>query len=155
MPKKQLTGQDMFGLLRPEQVHLLSEASETISMDAGSTIFRRGDKATHLHIVLDGEVALRFQRDKGVSVLIDQVGPGAVFGSCVCFELGEYTLTAQCTVDSRILSIASATLKKLMDEDVLLGYTLQTLISRIYFKRYIDTMHKLQAIVQTIPIEAS
>ena len=155
MPKKQLTGKDMFGLLRPEQVHLLSEASETISMDAGSTIFRRGDKATHLHIVLDGEVALRFQRDKGVSVLIDQVGPGAVFGSCVCFELSKYTLTAQCTVDSKLLAVRSATLKKLMDEDILMGYSLQTLISKVYFKRYINTMHKLQAIIQTIPVEVS
>jgi len=35
-----------------------------------------------------------------------------------------------------------------------MGYTIQTMISRVYFKRYLDTMRKLQAIVQSIPLEA-
>jgi len=35
-----------------------------------------------------------------------------------------------------------------------MGYAIQTLVSRVYFKRYIDTMRKLQSIVQSIPLEA-
>ena len=42
-----------------------------------------------------------------------------------------------------------------MDDDPLMGYAIQTLISRVYFKRYIDTMQKLQAIVHSIPLEAA
>jgi hypothetical protein len=35
-----------------------------------------------------------------------------------------------------------------------LGYEVQTLVSRVYFKRYLDTAQKLQAILQTMPVEA-
>jgi hypothetical protein len=40
-----------------------------------------------------------------------------------------------------------------MDGDLLMGYTIQTQISRIYFNRYIDTMKKLQSIVLSLPLE--
>ena len=68
-----------------------------------------------------------------------------MFGSCICFQLIDYSLNAQCTADSKLLKIESATLKELMDRDLLLGYTIQTQVSRIYFNRYIDTMKKLQS----------
>jgi len=35
----------------------------------------------------------------------------------------------------------------------MMGYTLQTQISRIYFNRYIQTMKKLQSIVMNLPLE--
>ena len=53
----------------------------------------------------------------------------------------------------KLLKIKASTLKKLMDDDLVMGYAVQTAISQIYFKRYIETMNKLQAIVMNIPIE--
>ena len=88
-------------------------------------------------------------------VLIDQPAKGAVFGSCVCFQLDSYTLTAQCIEDSELLKIQAEALKKVMSEDLAVGYAVQTLISRVYFQRYIDTMQKLQAILANIPVEAN
>lgn len=41
-----------------------------------------------------------------------------------------------------------------MDQDLVMGYTIQTQISRIYFQRYIETMNKLQSIVMNLPLEA-
>ena len=73
---------------------------------------------------------------------------------CHRHEIDTYTLTAQCTEDSRLLKIKASTLKRLMDDDLIMGYAIQTIISRVYFKRYIDTMRKLQAIVRSIPLEA-
>ena len=42
-----------------------------------------------------------------------------------------------------------------MDQDLLMGYTIQTQISRIYFNRYIETMKKLQSIVMNLPLETA
>jgi len=153
MQTAQLEGSEIFQRLRPEQMNVLSSAATEVSFLAGDTVFLRGEPADDFFVVLEGQVALRMLRPDGVSVLIDEVTAGAVFGSCVCFEIETYTLTAQCTEDSRILKIKAATLKKLMDDDLVLGYAIQTVISRVYFKRYIDTMRKLQAIVQSIPLE--
>jgi CRP-like cAMP-binding protein len=91
----------------------------------------------------------------GVSVEIDEVGPGEIFGSCVCMQLDSYSLTAQCTEEAKLMMIRSATLKELLDEDPVLGYTIQTLISRIYFGRYLETMKKLRNVVSAISLKAS
>jgi len=76
-----------------------------------------------------------------------------MFGSCVSFAIDSYALTAQCTEDTELLKFGSNLLKGLMDEEPLMGYAIQSEISQIYFKRYIETMKKLQAIVMNIPIE--
>ena len=153
MPTKQLTGHDVFELLRPDQVRTLSETAEEVSLRAGDTVFRRGESADDFFIVLEGQVALRFPAREGLSLLIDEVGRGTIFGSCICFQIDRYTLTAQCTEDSKLLKMRAATLKKLLDDDPVLGYAVQAMISRTYFKRYIDTAQKLQAVLRTMPVE--
>jgi CRP-like cAMP-binding protein len=150
----ELIAQEVFEFLRPDQVHALSEASEKISCKAGETVYKKGSKADHFFTVLKGEVSLRLPGKGGVNVVIDQATKGAMFGSCMCFNRDSYALTAQCTKDSELLRIDSKVLKRLMDEDLLMGYGLQTRMSEIYFNRYNETMKKLQAIVMNIEIEA-
>jgi len=150
---ERLTAKEVFEYLRPDQVNAISEASDEISCGAGETVYERGAAADHLYTILKGEVALRLPGKDGVSLVIDQLSEGAMFGSCVCFQRDSYALTAQCTKDTVLLKIESAALKNLMDEDLMMGYSLQTRLSQIYFTRYIETMKKLQAIVMNIPIE--
>jgi CRP-like cAMP-binding protein len=144
---------EVFQFLRPDQVKTISDAAEVVSYQAGETVYSKGAKADHFYIVLEGQVSLRLPGHRGVSIQIDEVTAGAIFGSCVCFQLLDYSLDARCTIDSRLLKISSATLKELMDRDLLMGYTIQTQISRIYFQRYVETMNKLQSIVMNLPLE--
>jgi len=153
MPTQQLASHEIFQMLRPEQVDAISSAAEEISLKPGDVVFHQGERADHFFVVLEGQVALRLGRPGGVSVLIDEATPGATFGSCVCLQIDTYSLSAQCTAPTRLLKIKAATLKKLMDDDLVMGYAVQTMISRIYFKRYVDTMRKLQAMIQSIPLE--
>lgn len=155
MSVEQFTSHDVFAMLRPEQVNAVSESAEEVTFEAGDFVFRRGEPATFMFVVLEGQVALRMTGSEGVSLLIDEVPPGVLFGSCVCMELDAYSLDATCTSRSRLLKIRAATLKGMMDADLKLGYALQTSISRIYFKRYLETMRKLQAIVQSLPLETA
>jgi CRP-like cAMP-binding protein len=154
METERLIGHDLFQFLRPDQIKIISDMAERVSLKAGDTVFQRGDKAEDLFIVLTGQVALRLPSKGGISFLVDEVGDEAVFGSCICFQIDSYTLTAQCIEDSTLLKIKAESLKKVMEEDMVVGYAVQTLISRVYFKRYIDTMHKLQAILGNFPLEA-
>ena len=149
-----LTTQEVFQFLRPDQVKAISDASETITCSAGETVYERGTRAHHFYTVLEGEVALRLPGKGGFSILIDQLTRlKAMFGACVCFDRDSYALTAQCVEDSELLKTKNAALKKLMDEDPVMGYRLQTRISEIYFNRYNETMKKLQSIVMNIPLE--
>ncbi len=149
-----LRTQEVFQFLRPDQVKAISDASETIKCRAGETVYERGAKAEHFFTVLEGEVALRLPGKGGFSIVIDQLRRKAMFGACVCFNSDSYSLTAQCIEDSELLKTENAVLKKLMDDDLMLGYRLQARISEIYFNRYNETMKKLQSIVMNIPLEA-
>jgi len=147
-----LIAHDVFGFLRPEQVNAISEAAEKVSLSAGDLVYERGASADHLYTVLEGEVALRLPVESGVSIVIDELTQGEMFGSCVCLAMDSYALSAQCVTDTVLLKIESGTLKKLMDEDLKMGYALQTKISALYFRRYIDTALKLQSVVMNLPI---
>jgi CRP-like cAMP-binding protein len=151
---ERLIAHEVFGFLRPEQVDAISERAERVEFPAGATVYERGAKADYLYTVLDGEVSLRLPGRGGLSVVIDLVRKGDMFGSCICFQRDSYTLTAQCTKDSELLKIESSALKELMDKDLRMGYALQTQLSAVYFGRYIETMRKLQAITMSLPIEA-
>jgi CRP-like cAMP-binding protein len=150
-----LNAQEVFGFLRPDQVNQISEASEKITCRAGETLYEKGNHADHFYTLLDGEVVLRLPGNNDVSIIIDQLGAGAMFGSCVCFYRDSYALTAQCTRDSELLKTKSSVLKHMMDDDLVMGYGLQTRISEVYFNRYIETMNKLQSIVMNIPMESA
>jgi CRP-like cAMP-binding protein len=112
MQNARLESHEIFQLLRPEQVNALSAAAEDISLSAGDTIFQRGEPSEDFFVVLEGQVALRLPRPDGVSVLIDEVTGGAIFGSCVCFQIDKYTLSATCSKDSRILKIKAGPLSR-------------------------------------------
>ena len=143
MPTTQLMSHDVFQYLRPDQINVISSAAEEITLDAGAFVFRSGEPAEDFFVLLEGQVRLRLPRPDGGSTLIDEVSEGAVFGSCVCFQIDTYLLNAQCTQDSRLLQINAKTLKRLMDADLVMGYAVQSLISRVYFRRYVETMEKL------------
>jgi CRP-like cAMP-binding protein len=149
-----LTAHDVFEFLSPKEVDAISDAAEKVSCAAGDTLYEKGDKADHFFAVLKGEVTLRLPGKGGVSIVIDQLRKGAMFGSCISFFRDSYTLTAQCTQPSEILKIKSGALKSLMDDDLVVGYALQSRISEVYFNRYIEAMQKLQAIVMNIPIQS-
>lgn len=154
MTVERLKRQDIFRLLRPEQVDLLSEAADATKFKAGEMIYSRGARADHFYIVLKGQVSLRLPgKREGLSVLIDELGEGDMFGGCVSSALDTYVLNAQCTKKSEILVLSVSALKRIMDEDPRIGYIIQSGISKIYFRRYIEIMEKLQSIVMNIPVE--
>jgi CRP-like cAMP-binding protein len=154
MAIEQLDKTEVFQFLRPDQLKMISDVARVELFQAGDTIYEKGARADHFYIVLEGQVSLRLPTRSGVTIQIDELTSGAIFGSCVCFQLADYSLNAQCTRDTRLLKISSTTLKELMDQDLLMGYTIQTQISRIYFQRYIETMNKLQSIVLNLPLES-
>lgn len=153
MAVERLDRNEVFQFLRPDQVMAISNAAKVLEFQAGETIYSKGEQAEYFYIVLDGQVSLRMPGKAGISIQVDELTTGAMFGSCVCFQLMTYSLTAQCNSDARVLRLDAATLKELMDRDLVMGYAIQTQISRIYFSRYLDATKKLQAIVMNLPIE--
>jgi len=154
MATSQMLAQDVFSYLRPEQINIIHNASEVVERHARAVVYTQGEKGKYLYVVIDGQVALRLPGSKGMSILIETLGRGAIFGAGASFEPGTYTLTAQCVSDCKLLRIDTAVWRRLMEEDSRMGYALQKRISDLYFKRYVETMRTLQGIIACIPLEA-
>ncbi|MEW6366967.1 MAG: cyclic nucleotide-binding domain-containing protein [Acidobacteriota bacterium] len=154
MAGEQLGAQDVFRFLRPEQVDAISKVAVMANFGAGEAVYNEGAKARYVHIILEGQVALHLPAKDGISILVDQLGPGAILGASSFFDLDSYMLTARCLTECKILRIEMAVLRRMMEEDPRMGYAIQLRISEIFFKRYVDALHKLQAILTKIPVEA-
>jgi CRP-like cAMP-binding protein len=155
MATKALTSHDVFSFLQPEQVNAVSEVAEVHAFGAGETVFNRGERADSMYAVLEGEVRLQLPREGGVSLHIEDLQKGALFGSCVCFDLSEYSLTAVCTQNTELLKISALGLKRVMEDDLAVGYPVQRMISRTYFRRYLDTMQKLKTVAEALSIKGN
>ena len=154
MPVETLKREEVFEFLRPDQVDALSRAAEVVKPKAGEFVYFRGEPADSLYVLLSGQVSLRMPGKAGVSILIDELkDKGTMFGSSLSFRIGAYATTAQCVEDSELLKASTATLKRLLEDDPRMGYAVQSKISEIYFKRYLEAVKKLQAIVMNIPLE--
>lgn len=150
-----LHGHTLFQMLQPEQVAAISDAAEEIVLDSGSPVYRHGDPAEFFYVVREGMVALRGVWGEGVGLHVDEVRPGEIFGACLCFGRDTYTLDARCEAPSRLIRIRAHVLKNLLDADPRLGYAVQAYISGVYFRRYIDAVTKLQAVVHSLPLAAA
>jgi len=154
MAVETLRKEEVFEFLRPEQMDALSSAAEVVRLKAGEAVYLRGQKADSLYVLLAGEVALKLPGKAGVSIVIDQLSEkGTMFGSSLSFRIGSYAATAQCMENTELLRLRTSVLKQLLDDDPRMGYALQSKISEIYFRRYLEAMRKLQAIVMNLPLE--
>ena len=89
---------------------------------AGDVLFRQGDDADHLYILVDGRVEFP---ENGATV-----GPGQMFGEIAFFSPErKRTLSARCAEDSTLLSINQATVRELYYQNPGFGFEIVGLVA--------------------------
>jgi len=152
MQQTGLRGHTLFQMLLPEQLATISDTTKELVLATGSVVYSHGDPAKFLYVVREGTVALRGVGPGGVGLHLDEVRPGEIFGACICFGRDSYALDARCEEPTKLMQIDAKVLKRLLDADLRLGYAVQAYILGVYFRRYIDAVTKLQAVVHSLPL---
>jgi CRP-like cAMP-binding protein len=152
MVGEMLRHHELFGLLTPKEMERLSNVSGVVKLRKGERVYSEGIPASHLFVVLKGKVELSRPAKGGVSLLVDEVGEGGVFGVSSLTGGERYLLNAQCVEDSEVLKVESRTLRRILDENPVIGYDVQRMISQIFFKRYVNAMEKLRSIALAVPM---
>jgi CRP/FNR family cyclic AMP-dependent transcriptional regulator len=89
---------------------------------AGDVLFRQGDEAEHLYILVEGRVEFV---EIGASV-----GPGEMFGEIAFFTPDRRrTLTARCSEDCLVLSLNQSTMRELYFQNPAFGFEIVGLIA--------------------------
>ena len=151
MERSQLRGHNLFQMLQPKQVEKISNATEELVCEAGTSVYQAGEPAEFFFLVREGQIALRSTTGP-FTLHVDDVLPGEIFGTCLCLDRTTYALHAVCVQKSKLLRIRTETLKKILDEDLILGYAVQRYISSVYFRRYLEAITQIQSVVNALPL---
>ncbi len=161
--KDLLSTLDFFSGLSPEQTDTIAGIGEVREYRKDDIIFRSNDNATDLFGVLAGDVDLsiifedrvlrtNIEYEEAIQaryeilekpIVVDQVGPGDMFGWSALASPRKRTATARCGGPVRTVAFPSAGLKGAFENDPLLGYRIMERVGQIISRRLRNRTEKL------------
>jgi CRP-like cAMP-binding protein len=113
-------------------------------LKAGTVLFRKGDPADHLYMLISGRMEL--------VEIGAELPPGRVFGEIALFSPDrQRTLTARCVETCQLLSIDESTMRQIYYQNPDFGFQMIGLVA----SRLIADVHRLEAAVAAAKTEAA
>ncbi len=127
---------ELFGTLDESQLGALLSHSSAESFPGGTTIFRQGDEANYLYILIEGSVELSVKTGERFDFLTSKVEKeGTAFGIPSLIEPFRYNMTATCLRPSKLLVINAGNVRLEMEKDPKMGMEMLKKLASIYFNR--------------------
>jgi CRP-like cAMP-binding protein len=151
---RMLTGHEFFHSFLPEQVAAISKFASARKLDKDEIIYRPDRKATHVFVLLDGQVDLRLPSGADeMGFLVSRVSKGEFFGIAPFLGAERYTTTARCTKASKVLFIEAKPLIDLLSDHPLIGLKMMSVVARAYFDRYQSLIDRVQKALADLALE--
>jgi CRP/FNR family transcriptional regulator, cyclic AMP receptor protein len=100
-----LADSDVFGALADDELDGLIKQGRTTVYRNGAVVFRTGDPAEDLMIVLDGRIKLSSASVNGNEVIFDFIGPGRCFGEAALLDAKTRTREATAVKASAVFAL--------------------------------------------------
>jgi CRP/FNR family cyclic AMP-dependent transcriptional regulator len=100
-----LADSDVFGALADDDLDRLINQGRTTTYSSGAVVFRKGDSAEDMMIVLHGRIKLSSTSVHGKEVLFDLIGPGRCFGEVALLEGKARKLDAMAVRPSAVFAL--------------------------------------------------
>jgi CRP-like cAMP-binding protein len=123
----------MFADVPAEKLQAFAALATETTCAKDATLFKEGDLADKLYILLEGKVLIKVQ----IASRPDQVciavlsHPGQLIGWSGFLKENRYTATASCSDDSRLIAMDGAALVKALEADPVTGFTVMRHISEV------------------------
>lgn len=122
--------------LTAAEVQTLATRLQTLRCAAGDTVFRRGEPADAVFVVLRGSVSIvGGSVGRSGDVRYVSLSPGTMFGEAAVLDGGGRTADARADVDSELLRLDAATLDALAQAEPALGAKLYRNMARYLAQR--------------------
>lgn len=108
----------LFGALSDEVLEYLSTLLTVETPPAGATLFREGEDANAMFVVINGEVEVLKRSKRGVEARVAVLGPGDWFGEMSIVDIQPRSATVRALAPSRLLRVSSADLDALYRHDL-------------------------------------
>ncbi len=124
-----------FAGIDEESLKQLAMIAEEKAVPAASVMFREGDPATHLSVILAGEVNIQYMLGNGDLRTVDTLVEGDLLMWSALVEPYKATAVGTTTKETRLARIDAAKLRALCDKEPILGYRLMTQAAKLLAHR--------------------
>jgi CRP-like cAMP-binding protein len=111
----------LFRELAPEDIARIAPHTRALRVERGHTLFRRGEPANGLHVIVYGRVKLAFNSPRGEEKVVEILGPGQSFGEAVMFLERPHVVGAQALEDSLLLFVTRSAVFEELERDPAFG----------------------------------
>jgi len=127
---------ELFENLNNSQLNVLLSRSSVESFPEEKTIFRQGEEANRLYVLIQGAVDLTAKAQEQIDFMTSKIErEGAVFGTASLMEPFRYNVSATCLKPLKVLVIDASFIQKMMEEDPKMGMEIMKKLASIYLNR--------------------
>jgi CRP-like cAMP-binding protein len=113
----------LFGALSDDVLGHLAKTLKAVRVQPGEAIFREGDPAHEMYVVLEGEIEVLKRSRRGRDWRVAILGPADCFGEMSVIDMQPRSATVRALAPSRLLKMTTADMDELYRFD-LKSYTL-------------------------------
>lgn len=108
----------LFGALSDDVLEFLAGMLSVVKPQIGETIFREGDEANAMYVVLEGEMEVTKKSHQAVEARVAVLGPGDWFGEMSIVDVQPRSATVRAIAPGRLLRLTAADLDALYRHDL-------------------------------------
>jgi CRP-like cAMP-binding protein len=113
----------LFGALSDDILEHLTRILNARRVTAGEMVFKEGDTAREMYVVLDGEIEVLKKSRRGRDMRVAILGPGDSFGEMSIIDMQNRSASVRTLAPSRLLRVSAEDMDALYRHD-LKSYTL-------------------------------
>lgn len=132
---EELRGFELFASLDGKELAKLARIGSLEELDAGSGVFAEGEPAATVYVIVDGRVGVTMKSRLGREAVIDEIGPGGMFGWSAALEDRTFTAAVRTVEHSTLLAFDGDRLRQLFADSPRIGYRIVSNIALVVSTR--------------------
>ena len=124
-----------FGGISEESLKAVAMIADEKCVSGGTELFRAGDAADWLNVIVRGEVNIQYELGSGEKRTVDTLVDGDILGWSALVEPHKYTAVCTASKETQLVVIHGRKLRELCEQEALLGYRLMTQIAKLLAHR--------------------
>jgi CRP-like cAMP-binding protein len=146
---------ELFNTLEESQLNLLLTRAAVNSFSEGEMIFRQGENADHLYVLIKGAVDLSVKAREEIGFMTSRIEKeGEVFGTPSLLEPYVYNVAAKCLEPAQVLTIEAPFLRRRMEEDPKMGMEIMKKLASIYFSRLNELRSGVSNLLKVLKVKS-
>ncbi len=119
----------LFSGMTPDDLEQVAKLTDEVTCDKGNFLFREGDKANHLYVLMSGLVQLTARGPEGQQTVIEILYPGDSFILAAVITHKRFLMSAEVVKTARVLKIPGPELIELIRHSGDFGVTMMATLS--------------------------